>query len=297
MYNVGGEVKNARKSFLWGAWGAILLSAAVAFLLTFLLDRVMGLDFVEAYTVANGYYAPVVSALLAYAVPNLSVNVILAVVLLVSNVGFGFLGFMFLSRPMLAWSFDRILPARLSSVNNRFASPVVAICVTLLLATAGWTLELYTTFASVLLDSLLIKFVGWAIVSLAAVVIPYRLKRLFDESSVNYRIAGVPLLSIAGLASFLVFGYFVLNSVTTDVFYSPTTDQGSFLIVLFGGAVLYYFLVKAYRRSQGVDLSLAFRELPQSSRYTLAPSPARPGTVSGEKGGRPPPRHQAGASP
>jgi basic amino acid/polyamine antiporter, APA family len=262
MYNVGGEVKDARKSFLWGAWGAILLSAAFAFLLTFLLDRVMGLDFVEAYTVANGYYAPVVSALLAYAVPNLGVNLILALVLLVSNVGFGFLGFMFLSRPMLAWSFDRILPAKLSSVNGRFGSPVVAIFVTLLLAAAGWTLELYTTYASVLLDSLLIKFVAWAIVSVAAVALPLRQKRLFQESSVNYRVAGIPVLSLAGLASFLVFTYFVVNSIVTTEFYTPTTDQGAFLIVLFGGAVIFYFLVKAYRRSQGVDLSLVFKELP-----------------------------------
>ncbi len=262
MYNVGGEVKNARRSFLWGAWGAILLSAAFAFLLTFLLDRVMGLDFVEAYTVAHGYYAPVVSALLAYAAPNLGVNLILAIVLLVSNIGFGFLGFMFLSRPMLAWSFDRILPAKLSAVNSRFGSPIVAIAVTLVLAATGWTLELYTTYTSVLLDSLLIKFVGWAIVSVAAVAIPLRQKGLFQESSVNYKVGGIPVLSLAGLASFLVFAYFVVNSVTTSVFYTPTTDQGAFLIVLFGGAIIFYFLSKAYRRTQGIDLSLAFKELP-----------------------------------
>jgi basic amino acid/polyamine antiporter, APA family len=189
-------------------------------------------------------------------------NVPLAIVLLVSNIGFGFLGFMFLSRPMLAWSFDRILPAKLSSVSSRFGSPVVAIVVTLLLAATGWTLELYTTYTSVILDSLLIKFIGWAIISLAAVAIPFRQKRLFEDSSVNYKVAGLPVLSIAGLASFLVFTYFVVNSITTTVFYTPTTDQGSFLIVLFGGAILYYFLAAAYRKSKGVDLSLAFKELP-----------------------------------
>ncbi|MDA4123815.1 MAG: hypothetical protein OK456_11605, partial [Thaumarchaeota archaeon] len=159
-------------------------------------------------------------------------------------------------------SFDRILPAKLSSVSNRFGSPWVAILVTLIVAATGWTLELYTTYTSVLLDSLLIKFVGWAIVSVAAVAIPLRQKRLFQDSSVKYRIGGVPVLSLAGLASFLVFAYFVVNSITTSVFYTPTTDQGAFLILLFGGAVIFYFLASAYRRSQGVDLSLAFKELP-----------------------------------
>ncbi len=246
MYNVAGEVKNARKSFLLGAWGAILLSAAMAFLLTFLLDRAIGIDFVEAYTVSTGY-APVVSSFLAYVVPNLGVNVILAIVLLVSNIGFGYLGFMFLSRPMLSWSFDRILPSGLSSVSSRFNSPTVAILVTLVLASCGWTLELFnSSFASVILDSLLIKFVGWAIISAAAVVFPFTQRRLFQDSSVNYRIGGVPVLSLAGLASFLVFVYFVVNSITTSVFYTPTADQGAFLAVLFVGALVYYLLASEY---------------------------------------------------
>jgi hypothetical protein len=114
----------------------------------------------------------------------------------------------------------------------------------------------------VLLDSLLIKFVGWAIVSVAAIALPFRQKRLFQESSVNYKVGGIPVLSIAGLASFLVFAYFVVNSVTTSVFYTPTTDQGAFLVVLFGGAIAFYFLAAEYRKSQGIDLSLAFKDLP-----------------------------------
>lgn len=263
MYNVAGEVKNARRSFLYGAWGAILLSAAMAFLLTFLLDRAVGLSFVEAYTVANNYYAPVVSSFFAYVVPNLGVNVTLAIVLLVSEIGFGYLGFMFLSRPMLAWSFDRILPSGLARVNSRFSSPVVAILATLILACCGWTLELFnSSFAGVILDSLLIKFVGWAIISAAAVAFPFTQKRLFQESSANYKVAGIPVVSLAGLASFLVFGYFVVNSITTTVFYTPTWDQGAFLVVLYAGAILYYFLARAFRRSHGIDISLAFKELP-----------------------------------
>jgi hypothetical protein len=75
-------------------------------------------------------------------------------------------------------------------------------------------------------------------------------------------VGGLPVLSLAGLASFLVFTYYVVNSVVTTEFYTPTTDQGAFLIVLFGGAIIFYFLARAYRRSQGIDLSLAFKEIP-----------------------------------
>ncbi|HUK50809.1 MAG TPA: amino acid permease [Terriglobales bacterium] len=263
MYNVAGEVRDAKKSYLWGAWGAIFLSAAFFLAFTLLTDQVMGIGFVEAWTMANGGYAPVISALVAVMVPNLAVNVVLALILLVSNVGFGFLGFVFVSRPMFAWAFDRILPAKLASVHDRYHSPGVAILVTLLISYIGWTLYIYGHgFTSVILNSLLIKFVAWAIVSLAAVAIPFRRKDIFESSPVKYRLAGVPVLSILGAISFLTFAGYVVNSVTTNVFYTPTGYQAGFLIFLFGATIVYYFIVAAYRKTQGIDISKAFAQLP-----------------------------------
>src|SRR5271157_4576062 len=263
MYNVAGEVRDAKKSYLWGAWGAIFLSAAFFLLFTFLTDQVMGIGFVEAYTIANGGYAPVISALMAVVAPNLALNIVLAVILLVSNVGFGFLGFAFVSRPMFAWAFDRILPSKLASVNNKYHSPGVAIIVTLLISYLGWTLYIYGHgFTSVILNSLLIKFVAWGIVSLAAVAIPFTCKDIFEQSPVRYKLGGVPVISILGGVSFLTFAYYVVNSVTTTVFYTPTGYQAGFLVFLFGATIVWYFIAAAFRKSQGIDISKAFARLP-----------------------------------
>jgi len=263
MYNVAGEVRNAKKSYLWGAWGAIFLSAIFFLMFTILTDRVMGIGFIEAWTFANGGYAPVVSALLAVVVPNLAVNVILAIILLVSNVGFGFLGFAFASRPMFAWAFDRVLPSKLASVSDRYHTPGTAITVTLLISWIGWSLYIYGHgFTSVILNSLLIKFVAWAIVSLAAVAIPYTRKEIFENSPVAYRVAGVPVISILGAISCVTFAGYVVNSVTTTEFYTPTGYQAGFLILLFAATVIWYFLAAAYRKSQGIDISKAFVQLP-----------------------------------
>ncbi|MGP8068539.1 MAG: hypothetical protein ACLP5V_01480, partial [Candidatus Bathyarchaeia archaeon] len=263
MYNVAGEVREAKKSYLWGAWGAIFLSAAFFLLFTYLTDQVMGIGFVEAYTIANGGYAPVISSLLAVVAPNLALNVILAIILLVSNVGFGFLGFAFVSRPMFAWAFDRILPSKLASVNEKYHSPGVAITVTLLISYLGWTLYIYGSgFTSVILNSLLIKFVSWGIVSIAAIAIPFTRKDLFEQSPVKYKLGGVPVISILGTISFLTFAYYIVNSVTTSVFYTPTGYQAGFLVLLFGGTIVWYFIAAAYRKSQGIDISKAFARLP-----------------------------------
>jgi len=263
MYNVAGEVKEAKRSYLVGVWGAIFLSAAIFFLLTFLTDQVMGLSFVEAWTLGpGGGYPPVISALLAVVAPNVSLNIVLAIILLVSNIGFGYLGFAFASRPMLAWAFDRVLPSKLSSVNERYHSPAVAIFVTFLIALLGWSLLIWTKYTSVLFQSLIVKFVAWAIVSLAAVVIPFRKKALFERSTVKWRIGGIPVLSIVGLLSFLIFAGYVVNSITTKVFYTPSFSQTVFMGSIFVIAIVGYFVSYAYRKSQGIDISKAFVELP-----------------------------------
>jgi hypothetical protein len=75
-------------------------------------------------------------------------------------------------------------------------------------------------------------------------------------------VAGVPVLSILGFISFLTFAGYVVNSVTTTVFYTPTGYQAGFLIFLFAATIVWYFIVAAYRKSQGIDISYAFTQIP-----------------------------------
>jgi len=126
----------------------------------------------------------------------------------------------------------------------------------------GWSLLIWTKYTSVLFQSLIVKFVAWAIVSLAAVVIPFRKKALFERSTVKWRIGGIPVLSIVGLLSFLIFAGYVVNSITTKVFYTPSFSQTVFMGSIFVIAIVGYFVSYAYRKSQGIDISKAFVELP-----------------------------------
>ncbi len=93
-------------------------------------------------------------------------------------------------------------------------------------------------------------------------MLPFTRKSIFERSDVKYKVGGLPVISILGTASFLTFAYYIVNSIVTKVFYTPTTQQGSFLIVLFGGALVFYFIASAYRKRQGIDISSAFTELP-----------------------------------
>jgi len=261
--NVAGEVKNVKRSYLLGLWGAIVLSAVVWVVLTFLTDRVIGLDFIEAWTVGpGGGFPPVVSALLTVVAPNLTLNIAVALILLISNIGFSYLGFAFASRAMLAWAFDRVAPVRLAYVNEKYHSPGVAILVTLLISLSGWTLIEFTRFTSIVLNSDVLKYVAWGVVSLSAVIMPFRKKELFDRSPVKYRIAGVPVISILGLVSFFLYAYYIILFTTTNLFFSPSVTQVYFLAFMFVIAIAGYFVAYAYRKSKGIDITKAFEELP-----------------------------------
>ena len=72
-------------------------------------------------------------------------------------------------RSVFAWSFDRVLPERLSNVNERFHSPVAAILLVMALVTLmlAWSITA-TTFQTLLALGVLAGVVCIVIVGVAA---------------------------------------------------------------------------------------------------------------------------------
>src|SRR5690348_6612065 len=111
-------------------------------------------------------------------------------------------------RTIFAWSFDRILPEKLSDVNERTHAPVPAIItasviVALILA---WSV-LSTSFFTLLSMGVLAGVVTIVMVSITAIVFPIRRPDLFNSSPANVRIAGIPVLPIVAVLSLGVMGF------------------------------------------------------------------------------------------
>ncbi len=168
------------------------------------------------------------------------------------------------SRSMFAWSFDRIMPARLSYVDPRTRSPVIAIAIVTLLAIGSTAIYAFTTWftaISVLLGlslTLLITAVG-------GIVLPYRQKEMVANSPYARRVAGIPILSLVAALALVCFGLaiaVILWDPGSGASLSANPGKLWLALGIYAIAFVIYFVSRAVRSSQGIDLSLTYRELP-----------------------------------
>ena len=272
---IGGEVKKIQRSQLFGMLGAVVATGAVIALFAVLSNQVFGYDFqgaiaynfltgVEGGSTASAPYFTVLAGILTS-------NVILAVIIMAVFVAWIWFWIpaelAYTTRSMIAWSFDRVAPDRLGYVSERFHTPVIAIGV----STAGsigfmWLIA-YKAIALLTLVEVLLVVWGTAMVS--AVVFPRVRRSLFVGSPASrVRVGSVPVMSIAGVVSALFLAamiYLLWNDpIAAGPLISSDHVTWEFWIVL-GVVVLgtaWYLGTKALRRRQGIDIDLAFRQIP-----------------------------------
>jgi APA family basic amino acid/polyamine antiporter len=272
---LSGELKSAsnrnrQMSIMFGAlsWNVIGLVAGVL-----LLYKVTSYQFiVGANTVPNAAYVLPTGPFYHF-FAGLAVNSNVLTTIIVASFLFwslpAMVGNTFMPiRSVFAWSFDRVLPERLSNVNERFHSPVAAIILVMTLVTLmlAWSVTA-TTFQTLLALGVLAGVVCVAIVSVAAFTFPIRRRDLYSSSPANMKLLGIPVLQIVAPLSFAVVAF-----LTWEAWHYPALalsgDTGNrWQIPAFMGGIvvvglLIYYIARAVRRSQGVELDLVYQELP-----------------------------------
>jgi basic amino acid/polyamine antiporter, APA family len=260
---VGGEIKNPRKSLLYGLVGAEFLSIAVWFGLTYLLDRVITISFIEAWTVApsGGYgFSPVPTIFVSAVVPSAALAWFIFGGLFVSNLGWSWLGFTFLSRLVMSWSFDRVIPESFSYVSPRFRTPVRAAALICAVAVIPMYLEFYTTFLGTQVNSIFLLALVWILTSIAAIVLPLRKKDLYKGWA--GQMGRIPTISVLGVIGLIVFGYLAYNSVTNPAIGPFQLGAQEFIIAIFAAAIAIYVASYFYHKNRNLNLNAVFNELP-----------------------------------
>ena len=168
------------------------------------------------------------------------------------------------SRSMFAWSFDRIMPARLSYVDPRTHSPVVAIGIVTILAIASTAIYAFTDWFSTL-SVLLGLSLTLLVTAVGGIVLPFRQRAMVENSPYGGKLAGIPVVSIVASLALVGFGLGVTVLLWDEGSgASLSANPGKLWLALGVYAVAFalYFISTAARRRQGIDLSLTYRELP-----------------------------------
>lgn len=166
-------------------------------------------------------------------------------------------------RYLFNMAFDRVLPKGFAYVDKRYHAPLVGY---LFLVIGGviWTVLTYLYpgvwgyVSAVIAANALLFLVG----CLSAALFPYRMKDVYKASPASkYKVAGIPLVAIAGIVG--VFSMVLLMGVYLGVAdLGGTVNLPTMVAVWIAGAVIYY-IAKAYRKAkEGIDISLAFKEIP-----------------------------------
>ncbi len=274
-----GEIKSAG-SFRNQAFiivGALILTGVLLAILAFVLERAVGSEFL--YVAGAGYWSGVSEASLAgsYLWPNTLATAIAfsPVVTLLIAAGFILNGhqivhncYIGMTRVMVAMSFDRLLPEWISRVSERFRTPVNAHVVYFVASIPViWLYNTFsygdTTWTSLTLGVTFACGYVFVATALAGAILPFRAKAAYEASpGSKYTIGGLPVVTVVGLlgaAAGVVFLYLFLTNEQLGL-----TSQLAYTVV--GGVLLFsaawYLIAKQVRRSRGIDVSYAFKEIP-----------------------------------
>ena len=256
---IGGEVKRASRLQLWSMPIAATLSIAVVLILLAIGDAALGLGTIGQLSASQGL---VFTQIAAFG----SGSVLIAVLILAP---FVFQSYTWLpgqitnaSRNFLAYSIDGLMPRALGNVHPRYHTPVNA----LVLVGAG-SIAALAAFVWVDIFATLVGIfgfiLGFMLVSIAAMVFPYRQRNLFESSPVNNRIGGLPMMTVVGflsLVALVIMAWAFLTDPSAGLVGRPELVWMN--IGIFVSGLVIYYVAKAVQRARGVDISRRFAEVP-----------------------------------
>ena len=271
---IGGEVKRAARNQYFAMVGGVLVNGAMLALLVIVFMQAVGVNWIGSVG-----FLSINNPSLLNLPGNLSPSFNFIVSLLTGNVvvpliiGIGFVFWALMGTPlselqatryMLAWAVDRMIPAPMGDVNERFHSPVKAI----VFCTITGTLALIALVAfpqASLLGALLAQIAAFIVVSIAGIFFPYRLRHVWEAAG-GHRIFGIPSVTLAGIGGVIVLGglmlLFIFNSTINSTFGVTARLSLGFMIGVVVVGIVWYVGAYLLNRNQGVDVSLAYREIP-----------------------------------
>jgi amino acid transporter len=167
-------------------------------------------------------------------------------------------------RTFFAWALDGLLPAQFSRVSSRTHAPNYAIGLTVILSIAvlGWAVTNGEGFFSVLVEAVLLQLIAMILIGVSAALLPYRRPEAWRSSATTRRLLGTPVITIAGaLVAVLLAGlsYVYLHYEDLNI------DKPHFFrdaAIVLGASLLTFFIARAARRRQGVDVDKLASEIP-----------------------------------
>jgi amino acid transporter len=274
-----GEIKNIRKSLPIALFLSLILGLGYWILTSTLTVNTVGFNWIT--TVGHGWdvggsttgvptyplpYQPTQPLFLAVsAYPNTLLIDIMFITYFIGSLGPVFAYFWIPTKYLFAWSFDRVIPSKFADVSSRFHTAWVAVIATAVIGLVGEYVYAILGYSSYFSMGTVLWGISYTVPGIALTVFPFVKKDLFANAPgwLGKKIVGIPLLSIVGLITtigFGIVGYIAFTSVVVNSVPVNVTAEVVAVTIIAGFAI--YYASKWYHRREGLDVSVALREIP-----------------------------------
>jgi amino acid transporter len=268
---IGGEIKSVTKSQTVGMLGAVFC-ATLAFVVTiWLAYKVFGFEFLgtAVYNAlsANGGLTTPTDPAIALLTGILTKSPLITIL---TSLGLALWMWMWIPamhtfgvRAIVAWAFDQVAPAPIATISEKYHTPIVAITVTTAVNLIFMALFVFTPWFSKIVILIEAAVLAWSVVLGAGIFFPYLRPQLYEKSPIAGKtVFGLPIMTVGCFLGFIAAQFYFWT-----LFFDPNAaghDPTQVMIVagVFVLGLAFYYIMKLIKRSQGIDVTLAFKEIP-----------------------------------
>ena len=268
---IGGEIKSVGKSQSVGMLGAVLVATVAWIITVYLAYKVFGFEFLgtAVFNVlsGNGGLTTPTDPAISLLTGILTLSPIITVL---TSLGLALWMWMWIPamhtfgvRAIVAWAFDRVAPAPIGKISETYHTPLVAITVTTIVNLIFLALFVFTPWFSKIVILIEAAVLAWSVVLAAGIFFPYLRPQLYEKSPLaNKTVFGLPIMSVGCFLGFIAaqFYFWTLFFDPNAAGHDPT--QVMIVVGVFVLGLVFYYVMKMIRRSQGIDVTLAFKEIP-----------------------------------
>jgi amino acid transporter len=194
------------------------------------------------------------------------------IVMILLSLGFIAIGYYFatcvflnMTRVLTAMSLDGALPSWFSKVSAKWHAPINAAIFYLVLAVGfnlwfRWDADVSQTmtYGGAFTSVGVIAVTGFAGLFFAT-----RAKAIYATAPISrYRVGPLPLITVCGAITFLAAGGVTLMNLIYPELGFTTTSARLLLLLSLVVAAVWFFAYRAYQKSRGVDIDLAYKQVP-----------------------------------
>jgi amino acid transporter len=268
---IGGEIKSVAKSQTIGMLGSVVLATVCWLITVSLAYKVFGFEFLGTAVfnvlTANGGLTTPTDPAVALLTGILTKSALITVL---TSLGLALWMWMwipamhtFAVRAVVAWSFDQVAPAPLATISEKYHTPIVAITVTTIVNLIFMALFVFTTYFAKIVILIEAAVLAWSVVLGAGIFFPYLRPQIYEKSPLAGKtVFGLPIMTVGCFLGFVAAQFYFWT-----LFFDPNAaghDPTQVMIVagVFVLGFVFYYVMKFIKKSQGIDVTLAFKEIP-----------------------------------